>query len=358
MESQYRIPDSNPSGGLDLTPDENSKSIVVEILKSLGRKILEGNFTDIMKISRPASISYPLTFLQAASRDFSYTHYLTQASIVEDPITRIQLISSFILAGFHLNPVAFKNNPPLNPILGETFTAEMTDGSRIWLEQTSHHPPITHWFMLGPNDCFKFTGYGLIRAGLSGPNTIKASKIGKHVIEFKNGDIVEYTAPNMKISGVVIGQRNVNFEGRFEVVDKRNKIRAVFDFEPENGIIGSIKGKIKGLWSKAKKLPSDCFKVSVLSSVGSGQDQEVCQGRGSWLQYLQFGDRVWWNGEIRPLEEWKSSQDHLPSDSSCREDLQFLARGDVASAQVHKDRLENIQRRDKALRASVNRSEL
>lgn len=356
MVSQYRIPDSNPKGGLDLTPDENSKSIVIEMLKSIGRKILKGNFTDLMSQSRPASISYPLTFLQAASRDFSYTHYLTQASIEQDPLLRIELISSFIIAGFHLNPVEFKNNPPLNPVLGETFTGEMSDGSKIWLEQTSHHPPITHWYMQGPNNCYKFTGYGQIRAGLSGPNTIKASKIGKHVIEFKNGDIVEYTAPIMKISGVVIGQRNVNFEGRFEIIDKSKRIKAVFEFEKENGIFGSIKGKIKGFWKKETRLPSDCFKVVVWKRMEDGKDEVICYGEGSWLQYLKFADRLWWNAEIRPLDEWKRSQDFLPSDSSLRQDLQFLARGDVDRAQVHKDRLENEQRRDKVLRDGGSRS--
>ena len=61
-------------------------------------------------------------------------------------------------------------------------------------------------------------------AGLAGANTIKASKKGRHVIQFRNGDTVEYTAPNMKISGVVLGQRNVNFEGSFEVTDGNNGI--------------------------------------------------------------------------------------------------------------------------------------
>jgi hypothetical protein len=353
MDSEYRIPEANPKGGLDLINDEKSKSVVMEILKSLGRKIMEGNFTDIMKISRPASISFPMSFLQAASRDFSYTHYLSQAALVDNHVIRMQLICSFIVSGLHINPVEFKNNPPLNPILGETFTAEMRDGSKIWLEQTCHHPPITHWHMEGPNNLFKFTGYGQIRAGLSGPNTIKASKLGKHLIEFNNGDQIEYTAPNMKISGIVLGQRNVNFEGTFEVIDKKNHLKALFQFEQDPGMISSFAGKIKGFWSKKEKLPSDFFKVKIGKLTENGSFDEICDGIGSWLQYLQFGERIWWNSEMKPFESWKRSDDHLPSDSSYREDLNLLLSGDLVRAQAEKERLENIQRRDKMLRTGL-----
>ena len=244
MESNYRPVEASPEGGLILTEDDKSRSVVVEILKTLGKKLMEGNFLDIMKVSRPASISFPMTYLQAACRDFSFCNYLTQAAETSDPALRIQFVCAFIVSGLHINPMDFKNRPPLNPILGETHTAELPDGSKIWLEQTSHHPPITSWFMKGPNNLYTFYGHGQIVAGLSGANTIRASKRGKHVIQFRNGDLVEYTAPSMIISGVVIGQRNVNFEGTFEVKDTTNKISAEFTFEQNKGMIEKLKGKI------------------------------------------------------------------------------------------------------------------
>jgi hypothetical protein len=42
---------------------------------------------------------------------------------------------------------------PLNPILGETSCYHTAKGSAIYLEQTSHHPPITHILMEGPPQC-------------------------------------------------------------------------------------------------------------------------------------------------------------------------------------------------------------
>lgn len=39
---------------------------------------------------------------------------------------------------------------PFNPILGETFQAVLSDGSKVFLEQISHHPPISAFQLDGP----------------------------------------------------------------------------------------------------------------------------------------------------------------------------------------------------------------
>ena len=131
MVSQFRHAEASIEGGLILTEDDKSRSVVLEILKTLGRKIMEGKFLDIMRISRPASISFPLTYLQAACRDFLYCDYLKQAAEIQNPILRIQLVCAFVVSGLHINPIELKNKPPLNPILGETHTAELSDGTKI-----------------------------------------------------------------------------------------------------------------------------------------------------------------------------------------------------------------------------------
>ena len=349
MVSTLRHQSAYPKGGLALTNDENSRSVVSEIIKALGKKIMEGNFADIMKISRPASISYPLTFLQAASRDFAYTEFLLQAALSEDPIYRLQMVTTFIIAGLHINPVAFGNFPPLNPILGETYSASLKDGSKIWLEQTSHHPPVSNWYMEGPNKIFTFNGHGQIRAGLAGPNTIRASKIGKHVITFSNSDQIEYTAPDMKIKGIILGQRTVNFEGSFTVKDLKNDLTSTISFVQDKGVIAGLKGRIKSFWKTEKKLPTDHFDIKICK--GSGADkEELASGLGSWLEYVRFGDKNWWTIEMQPCDMWESNQEVLPSDSIFRDDLRLLQMRSPIQAQIAKERLENIQRSDKSLR--------
>ena len=267
-------------------------------------------------------------------------------------MSRIQLICAFIIAGLHVNPTEFKNKPPLNPILGETHTAELDDGTKIWLEQTCHHPPITSWYMVGPSDLYTFYGHGQIIAGLSGANTIKAGKKGKHIIVFHNGDVIEYQAPDMRISGVILGQRNVNFYGSFEINDLKNKLAMRVTFEQDQGMIGSIAGTLGGfLTGKKKELPSDFFKAKIFRyNDDNDEKEEICQGTGSWLEYVRFGGQMLWSINMKPGEMWRVSSDHLPSDSVYRPDLVCLLNGDVERAQVKKDEIENLQRRDRTLR--------
>ena len=40
---------------------------------------------------------------------------------------------------------------PFNPILGETLQAELPDGSEIYCEHTSHHPPVSNFHLLAPD---------------------------------------------------------------------------------------------------------------------------------------------------------------------------------------------------------------
>ena len=39
---------------------------------------------------------------------------------------------------------------PLNPILGETYQGVGPDGTMIYLEQTEHRPPVSHFLFEGP----------------------------------------------------------------------------------------------------------------------------------------------------------------------------------------------------------------
>jgi hypothetical protein len=66
------------------------------------------------------------------------------------------------LAGMHVNPVICKSKAPFNPILGETYHCEKEDGTKLYLEQTCHHPPTTHYCLVGPKNKYKIYGYAIV----------------------------------------------------------------------------------------------------------------------------------------------------------------------------------------------------
>lgn len=47
--------------------DGNIKEIFQSVLKKIGKKIWEGNFVDVMKISKPIQMSSPMSFLETVA---------------------------------------------------------------------------------------------------------------------------------------------------------------------------------------------------------------------------------------------------------------------------------------------------
>jgi hypothetical protein len=48
---------------------------------------------------------------------------------------------------------------PVNPVLGETYQARGADGARLYMEQTSHHPPVSHMYIDGPDGKYTVSGW-------------------------------------------------------------------------------------------------------------------------------------------------------------------------------------------------------
>lgn len=46
----------------------------------------------------------------------------------------------------------------LNPVIGETLQGSYPDGTQIYCEQISHHPPISYFLAVGPEISYKYYG--------------------------------------------------------------------------------------------------------------------------------------------------------------------------------------------------------
>ena len=82
---------------------------------------------------------------------------------------------------------------PFNPYLGETMEAVYSDGSRLYMEHTSHHPPISNFYI--------DTAYGAIISGRFeqvaeiGSNKLEIVYRGPFNIEFTDGHKVTMFYP-------------------------------------------------------------------------------------------------------------------------------------------------------------------
>lgn len=83
---------------------------------------------------------------------------------------------------------------PFNPLLGETYQASYEEGTRVYWEHTSHHPPIANVLMEDPDDLYKFFGFYEFKVKLSSNTAIMRNE-GQSTIVFKDGQKISYHYP-------------------------------------------------------------------------------------------------------------------------------------------------------------------
>jgi len=274
--------------------------------------------------------------------------YLLKAAQATDPVERMKYVISFAISGLH-NTV--KQKKPFNPILGETYQASLADGTQLYCEQSSHHPPVSNWLVYGPKEAWRFYGFGEWTASFRG-NSLRGKQEGPHIVEFPDGTRIIYELPEVWIKGLLFGTRLIDFSGPVKFRDDKNGIGADIVIDPP-----VVNDSSWGAWfGYGKKLPTDFFEGELFTYKLNKDEKEVNKRKiatidGSWLGELRFDNKASWKWSMNLKKaEVLPAADPLPSDCRFRADLIALETGDMDLAQKEKERLENIQRREAKLR--------
>lgn len=108
------------------------------------------------------------------------------------------------------NALSIHMEKPFNPILGETYQG-FIDGCPIYLEQISHHPPISAYYLVGRG----FKKYGTIEPQISfSINKASGFSSNPHYIEYDDGMKIEYILAQIAIGGLLVGERTFKFQGK------------------------------------------------------------------------------------------------------------------------------------------------
>ena len=177
------------------------RSAATEIVKMVGKKLFSGS-TDLTKISFPIKCMCPTSALEIMpTLQSTMVVYLNKAASITDPLERMKLVVAHNMSFFYKEKIFEK---PLNPILGETYQAMGQDGASIFMEQTSHHPPVTHFIIDGPDGNYKLTGWSQhsIKVGLQSCNLVAAG--GKKIV-FKDGHTIKYNNTGDYIFNIFMG---------------------------------------------------------------------------------------------------------------------------------------------------------
>ena len=325
----YKIREQGGVDYLKHSEIEEQRNLIWSFVKSAGMQMLSGG--SLTSISLPVGLSEPRSLLERIAVEFSYAPiYLTNASETSDPIERMKNVVAFVIAGLHKSVLNQKK--PFNPILGETYQSSFFDGTKIFFEQTSHHPPVSHWDVeLGGK--YRLYGCGEATATVAGGNSVNCGRKGYNRIDFNDGSSLQYNQPSLVVGGLMFGTRTMEYLGDMEVCDEKNGVKCTLKFNANatRGWLGTY-----GV--------TDQFKGTIT------QKDKTVQVEGSWIKNLSFDGVEFWNIHKDVGYDMIPEPNPLPSDCSFRTDLRALADGDIEEAQIQKDSLEQLQRADKKLR--------
>lgn len=347
----------NVNGGYKFKMDEDlklSRRAIWEFLKEVGLKFFEGK--EITRVSLPVTLCEPRSFLQKLTDYWTSHQLLRAAAAATDPVERFKKVMAFAVSGIHATCVTRK---AFNPILGETYEARSEDGTEVFLEQTSHHPPIAHWVVRPDDGSYSFNGYASLNASLRG-NSLVGRQTGRNAVLFGDGTEIEWDYPKTIIAGLVWGDRVMDYEGEMVFHDKKNKLRCVLNFNPDK------KGFFASFFSRSST-PSDTIRGELYQYDRKPEESTRVIGdlEGSWLECLDFTnkatdvkERLW---DIETCRRFRIApvENPLPSDSRFRKDVISLAEKNIDEARKWKYELEEKQRREAKLRkeyASKNSS--
>eukprot|EP01067_Filipodium_phascolosomae_P007860 Filipodium_phascolosomae@DN6491_c0_g1_i1.p1 len=228
-----------------------------------------------------------------------------------------------------------------------------------------------------------------------GHGTVLARPEGVVTCEFADGGCVKWTLPSLKLSGLLWGDRVIDWLGSWYFHDDHNGLECELKLYARKG---------SSLWGNStSSSPSDCFhgkiirkhrsargstcadeskstentvvcdsgasmKQDIGDSVpatavnapteghqrGSVWDEVVGMVEGCWLKELNIDGLEYWHiARQQPAPAMSIEEDVepiCPSDARYREDLIWLARGEEAKAGHWKLELEKKQRRDRESR--------
>ncbi|CCF57996.1 hypothetical protein KAFR_0D03480 [Kazachstania africana CBS 2517] len=234
--------------------DETGQSILLNIISQLRPG------SDLSHITLPTFILEKKSMLERITNLLQFPSLLLDAHAEKDTLERFLKIIKWYLSGWHIAPKAVKK--PLNPILGEYFTAywNLPNKQQAYYiaEQTSHHPPKSAYFYMIPESNIRADGVVIPKSRFLG-NSSAAMMEGLSILQFldiidedtKEVEKYSFTQPNMYARGILFGK--MKFELGDHAIVKGPKYLADIEFKTKGFISGTydaIHGIIKDYTGK------------------------------------------------------------------------------------------------------------
>jgi len=247
---------------------KNRKITFFGVVRSVVSQLKPGQ--DMTRVGLPSIFLEPYSILElAGNRNSSYFHILNECKD-GDSFHRLLSIIRYYLACYM--ELVFEKKP-YNSILGETHLCSAIHPSNTSFEskfvgeQVSHHPPISAFTIVNKNlkinlesnvsNAVKFHGNSV--------GVITEGKM-KIRISLKDNEFEEYSInkpfPDILISNVILGTRNMAWTGEVEIYCESTGYRATMLFHGKKKKKNHVEGQIyfggneiasfNGIWAEEK----------------------------------------------------------------------------------------------------------
>jgi hypothetical protein len=247
--------------------DENEGSVVTSLISQLRVGM------DLSKVTFPTFVLEPRSMLERITDFMSHPDLIFGAEKCPDPEERFIRVLQYYLAGWHIKPKGVKK--PYNPVLGEFFRCryDYSNGTRGFFvaEQVSHHPPISAFFYISPENRLTIVGELRPKSKFLG-NSVSTTMEGENRITLlgkpdDGGYVV--TMPNMYARGILFGKMVLELGDTCTVKNERHRLSCDLEFKTKgffsgtyNAIVGRVRksgndiGEVSGRWSHVMEFKS------------------------------------------------------------------------------------------------------
>lgn len=240
--------------------NENEGSIITSLISQLRVGM------DLSKVTFPTFVLEPRSMLERITDFMSHPDLIFGAENCTDPEERFIRVLQYYLAGWHIKPKGVKK--PYNPVLGEFFRCryDYPNGTRGYYvaEQVSHHPPISAFFYISPENRVCIIGELRPKSKFLG-NSVSTTMEGENRITLmgaaEDGGYV-VTMPNMYARGILFGKMVLELGDTCVVKNERHGLVCDLEFKTKgffsgtyNAIAGRVRranteiGEVSGRWS-------------------------------------------------------------------------------------------------------------
>ncbi|XP_072927510.1 oxysterol-binding protein-related protein 7-like [Hemitrygon akajei] len=307
--------------------------------------ILKNNIgKDLSKVSMPVQLNEPLNTLQRLCEELEFTELLDTASRTANPFERMVYVAAFAVSGY-ASAYYRARCKPFNPVLGETYECMREDkGFRFIGEQVSHHPPVSVCHAESENFIFwqdvrwknKFWGKSL--------EIVPVGMVNVSLPTF--GDQYQWNKVTSCIHNILSGQRWIEHYGEVVITNTKSSVchcrltflKTKYWSSNVNEVQGSVldqNGRIVhqlfGKWHEGVYCGGPQTAKCIWKPKPVPNDHESYYGFTTFARELN--ELTLDLKRVLPL-----------TDTRLRPDQRYLEEGNVDGAEVHKQRIEQLQR--------------